>query len=64
MGRIKLAGYIIESWMGDHYPKHVHVYKDGREVAKLQIPEMILLTGRLSKKLRKTIEKIVKEKKI
>lgn len=34
MGRKKRGGYLIEWWIGDHLPKHVHVYKDGKEVEK------------------------------
>ena len=64
MGRIKRGGYLIEWWMGDHTPKHVHVYKDGREVAKVRVPEMIVLTGNLNKKLKKIFQKLIETKKI
>ena len=29
--------------MGDHNPKHVHVYKNGKEVAKIVIPSLRIL---------------------
>lgn len=64
MGRLKRGGYIIEWWMGDHYPKHVHIFKDGREIAKVQVPGMIVLTGKLTKKIRQLLAKLVKEKTI
>ncbi len=64
MGRIKRGGYLIEWWMGDHLPKHVHVYKDGQEIAKVRIPGLRILTGRLSKRLRKILEKLIVEKEI
>ena len=64
MGRIKCGGYIIDWWIGDHYPKHVHIYRDGKEIAKIQIPQMILLTGNVNRKLRKIIQKLVKEGKL
>jgi hypothetical protein len=25
MGRVRQGGYIIEWWVGDHLPRHVHV---------------------------------------
>ena len=28
MGRIPRGGYIFISWIGDHPPRHVHVYDD------------------------------------
>ena len=64
MGRIRRGGYIIEWWIGDHYPKHVHVYRDGREVAKVQVPGLVVLTGKLNRKLLKIFKELVAEKKI
>lgn len=64
MGRIKRGGYLIEWWMGDHLPKHVHVYCDGQEIAKIQIPEMLVLAGSMDKRLRKIIECLLKEKRL
>lgn len=64
MGRIKSGGYLIEWWVGDHLPKHVHVYRDGKEVAKVVVPEMRLLNGKMNRKLRRIIEQLLKEGKI
>lgn len=61
MGRLKRAGYLIEWWIGDHFPKHVHIYKDGGTVAKVQIPELLVLSGKLSKKLRKILTGMIQE---
>lgn len=61
MGPLKRGGYLIEWWMGDHLPKHVHVYQDGFEVAKIQIPEMIVLSGRWTRKLRKILEELIRK---
>jgi hypothetical protein len=64
MGRVRRGGYIIEWWIGDHYPKHVHVYRDGREIAKVQVPGLIVLTGSLNKRLYKILKELIAEKKI
>ena len=64
MGRIRRGGYIIEWWIGDHYPKHVHVFKDGREVAKVQVPGMRVLSGSLNKKLTKILKELIEDKEI
>ncbi len=61
MGRAKRGGYIIEWWLGDHSPKHVHIYKNGREVAKVEIPGLLVLTGRINKKLRKILRELIEE---
>lgn len=60
MGRIKRGGYLIEWWIGDHLPKHVHIYKDGKMIAKVQIPEMLVLRGNLSRRLKRIIHELVK----
>ncbi|MBI4405923.1 MAG: DUF4160 domain-containing protein [Deltaproteobacteria bacterium] len=62
MGRVRRGGYIIEWWMGDHPPKHVHVYKNGREVAKVKVPELVALTGKLNKALKVILTELIKEK--
>jgi len=64
MGRVRRSGYLIEWWMGDHYPKHVHVYRDGKLVAKVEVPSMLVLTGKMSRKLRKILTELVREKRI
>ena len=61
MGRVKRGGYIIEWWIGDHEPKHVHIYKEGKEIAKVQVPGVIILTGSMNKRLRKILKDLVEE---
>ena len=61
MGRLKRGGYLIEWWMGDHLPKHVHVYKDGQEVAKVQVPDLLILKGQLSRRLKKILRELIDE---
>lgn len=39
MSRIKRGGFIFETWVGDHKPKHVHVFKDGKYIAKVELDE-------------------------
>lgn len=60
VGRLKRGGYLIEWWIGDHFPKHVHIYKDGKEVAKVQVPEMLVLTGKISKRLKKILRELLR----
>ena len=28
MGRVRRGGYILEWYIGDHEPRHIHVYND------------------------------------
>ena len=61
MGRIRCGGFLIEWWMGDHSPKHIHIYKDGRLIAKVQVPGLPLLKGSMNKKLRKILVELIQE---
>lgn len=64
MGRARRGGYLIEWWIGDHLPKHVHVYRGGRFVAKIEIPGLLVLSGQMNRALRSTVEHLIKEKKL
>ncbi|OGQ34411.1 MAG: hypothetical protein A3F16_06165 [Deltaproteobacteria bacterium RIFCSPHIGHO2_12_FULL_43_9] len=64
MGRAKRGGYLFEWWIGDHPPKHVHVYKNGREIAKVEIPNLLVLKGKVNKALIKAIGELIKEGKL
>ena len=38
MGRVRRSGYIIEWFIGDHDPRHVHVYDSkGRFLGRLNL---------------------------
>lgn len=64
MGREKRGGYIFEWWIGDHPPPHVHVYKDGKFIARITVPDLLVLSGRSNKKIEKAIEDLIKAGKI
>ena len=64
MGRVRRGGYVIDWWIGDHYPKHVHVYKDSKAVCKLEVPTLLVLEGRASRKILAIIEGLIDEGKI
>lgn len=34
MGKVRRAGYVLVTWKGDHTPRHVHVYRDGKFIVK------------------------------
>lgn len=62
MGRIKRGGYLIEWWIGDHWPKHVHIYKDGKEIAKVEVPSQRVLTGKLNRQIKKILKELIEDK--
>jgi hypothetical protein len=63
MGRIRRGGYVIVWWIGDHKPRHVHVY-DGNEefLGRVEIPTGEPMdTWKPSRKVLKIISELIKE---
>jgi hypothetical protein len=42
----KAGGYVIKQYATDHDPPHVHVFRDGVEMARVTIPGGMFLTLR------------------
>jgi hypothetical protein len=64
MAKIRRGGYVFITWKGDHDPRHVHVFKDGREVLKWDLENSVVMVGKVSPRLRKLIDQLVKERKL
>ena len=62
MGRIRRGGYLIDWWIGDHTAKHLHVYRDGVLIAKVEMPGLLVLSGKVNHKLKKILKQLVTEK--
>jgi hypothetical protein len=62
MVRIRRGGYVFQTWSGDHRPRHVHVYRDGRKVLRWDLEMGHPMGGRqASARIRKLIESLVRE---
>ena len=64
MGKIKKGGYIFLSWIGDHSPKHVHVYKSGKLIVKWDIENWMPMRGNASKIILRYLKKLLEEGKL
>lgn len=64
MGKIRRAGYIFITWIGDHAPKHVHVFKNGKEVMKYDLENKQVMSGRSNRKIEMIILELLKEKEL
>lgn len=41
MGKVRRGGYVLEWFIGDHQPRHVHVYDaKGRHLGRLDIDRL------------------------
>lgn len=49
------------TWIGDHPPKHIHIYRNGKLVAKFDRESREAMKGRVSGKLRKIINDLESE---
>lgn len=58
MTKIRRGGYIFVSWVGDHAPRHVHVYRDGRFVLKWDLNSNRLMAGTPSPKVLNLIRQL------
>lgn len=46
MGKIRRGGYIIEWFIGDHQPRHVHVYNNQRKLlGRFDVDRMVSVEG-------------------
>lgn len=45
MAGIRRGGFVFVTWIGDHGPRHVHVYKDGRLILKWDLELGLPMVG-------------------
>ena len=46
MARIRRYGYVVEWFIGDHVPRHVHVYdRKGRLLGRLDVDRLVGIEG-------------------
>jgi hypothetical protein len=66
MGRVRRSGYILEWYIGDNVPRHVHVYNSKhRLIGRLDIDRLVGVEGWTpDKKLVRLIEDLKKEGRI
>lgn len=58
MGKIRRGGYIFITWQGDHPPRHVHVYREGRLVVKWDLDNRKPMRGEAPRKVLELITEL------
>ncbi|HRC85605.1 MAG TPA: hypothetical protein PK413_08350 [Thermoanaerobaculia bacterium] len=58
MGKIRRGGFVFVSWIGDHPPRHVHVYRDGKLVVKWDLDNWQPMRGRATGRLAELIREL------
>jgi len=46
MSKIRRGNYVFLAWVGDHRPRHVHVYKEGKLIVKWDLERWRPMLGR------------------
>ena len=64
MTKIKRGGFIFVTWIGDHGPHHVHVFRDGRLVVKWDVDGRDEIEGTATRRIRKYIAELVAEERL
>ena len=61
MGKLRRGGFIFVWWKGDHTPRHVHVYRDGKLVVKWDLDNQKAMKGDAPRQVLKLIAELVSE---
>jgi len=61
LGRLRRGGFIFVWWKGDHSPRHVHVYRDGKLVVKWDLDNQKPMKGEAPRQVLERIAELVSE---
>lgn len=59
--KISRGNYIFLSWVGDHSPRHVHVYRDGKLTVKWDLEHKCAMEGNAGKRIQRLINELEEE---
>jgi hypothetical protein len=48
MPKLRRGNYVFLAWVGDHRPRHVHVYREGKLIVKWDLENWRSMKGRAS----------------
>lgn len=61
MGKIRRGNHTFITWAGDHSPRHVHVYRDGKLVVKWDLENGQAMKGRATRRVLELIAELEAE---
>jgi hypothetical protein len=61
VGKVRRGNYVFLTWKGDHSPRHVHVYRDGRCVVKWDLENRMPMAGRANARIIRLIDELDRE---
>jgi hypothetical protein len=61
MSKFRRGGHVFVTWVGDHAPRHVHVYREGRLVVKWDLERWQAMEGSAPARVRRLLKELVEE---
>ena len=61
MPKIRRGNFIFVTWVGDHSPRHVHVYKDRKRIVKWDLENQCSMKGRATRRVLEHIRGLEEE---
>jgi hypothetical protein len=61
MGKIRRGNYVFLTWAGDHSPRHVHVYRNGKLVLKWDLENETSMKGKATRAILELIRELQEE---
>lgn len=61
MSKKRRGNYIFLTWVSDHTPRHVHVYRDSKFIVKWDLENEQVMQGNITKKILQFIEELDNE---
>lgn len=59
--KIRRGNHVFLAWTGDHGPRHVHVYKDGKFVVKWDLESRQVMRGSITARVLRLIDALEAE---
>jgi len=61
VGKVRRGGFLFITWKGDHSPRHVHVYRDGRLIVVWDLENWKPMKGVASRRVLEIIATLESE---
>jgi hypothetical protein len=61
MPKIRRGNYVFLGWVGDHSPRHVHVYRDGKLVVKWDLENGLAMKGTPTRRILRLVRDLPAE---
>lgn len=61
MGKVRRGGFVFLWWKGDHPPRHVHVYRDGKLIVKWDLDNGKAMKGKATQRVIDLITRLQSE---